>query len=211
MAAQPYEIVEKDLALPSVHKHPLRLKASESSLHLCDLCRKSMRAQDYKYKCGDCNFDLCLPCFYAKSNTDPAVDIDGTMKLRAIVANPASRQKLADALEETKGQLGDDVSAGDDVAIDTALAILRNPKVTADQIVKITATLTAKKVRGEVGAAVAESVLAEAGLGSLDPTGILSAINLVRAAARGDVQGVARGAASIILGKILLGALCTIS
>ena len=208
MATQCYNIIEKDLRLLTVHQCPLRLKASESR-HRCDVCEKSMH--DYKYKCGDCDFDLCLPCFYAKTHTDPAVDINGTMKLRALVANPASREKLARALEETKGHLGDEITASDDVAIDAAISILRNPNVSADQIVKITAMLTAKKIGSELAQDVVLSALEEAGLAAFDPVGILSAVRLFRAAARGDVEGVAVAGASLILGELVVAALCTIS
>ena len=105
MASGVYEIRLRDVSVPKAHKHALRLKASESGMHSCDICKKDMRAGDYKYKCGDCDFDLCLPCFYKMTGTDPAVDIDGTMKLRAIVEDPEKRKKLVQALKQTKDKL----------------------------------------------------------------------------------------------------------
>jgi hypothetical protein len=92
-----YEIQMSGVVVPKAHKHPLRLKASESSSRACDICEKGLKAHDYKYKCGDCDFDLCLPCFYKLSGTDPAGDIDGTMKLRAIVGDPEKRAELVAA------------------------------------------------------------------------------------------------------------------
>ena len=91
------------------------------------------------------------------------------------------------------------------------LEILQSPKVNADQIAKLVAITTAKKMAGELGQEVGKDIMIEAGLGTFDPTGLLSAVNLFRAAANGDIDGVLKSAASILVGKLLLAALCTIS
>ena len=132
-------------------------------------------------------------------------------KLRALVGDRGSRKKLIGMLEDTQEQLGDQITSADEAAIDAALSMLRNPNVSADQIVMITTRLTAKKYGKKVAKDLGQSAAEEFGLGDIDASGLLSAVSLFRSAASGDMKGMAKSGAKLILGKIVLGALCTIS
>lgn len=120
--------------------------------------------------------------------------------------NPSRKKEFLDKLSEEISNLSEEES----VALRSAVEILRNDKITSDQVVATIATISANRVQDQIKDEVKGQVLAELGLSEIDPTGVFLALDLIGAVAKGDVNGAANKLAIAILAKVAVGLLCVI-
>jgi hypothetical protein len=59
-------------AARSVHRHPLQLDFGAARARSCDLCTVDIAKGDAAYRCRECDWDCCGPCFLAKSGGAPS-------------------------------------------------------------------------------------------------------------------------------------------
>eukprot|EP00899_Mesostigma_viride_P007978 jgi/Mesvir1/17181/Mv07602-RA.1 len=200
----------------NIDRHPLQLGKTASITCTCDKCSKRIPNGAQKYQCRQCDNDVCMACFSkiqqdtdAKSIKSLAGELDKSdrARLKQLVDDPEQRISLIEKLTEASGAVDE---PAEKAAFEMAITMLKNPNIKGDQLVAAVAKLPAKQTLGEAKTELEEEIAAEIGLADMDPTGVLSAVSLIRAVAKGDVGAVAESAAKILFAKVVLSALCAV-
>jgi hypothetical protein len=183
----------------SIHSHHLHLINGGSNS--CNTCG---RGSDYFYRCGQCDWDLCMHCYSKICETQKHLTDEDEMRCHQIFSDPAKRRQIIEALSQNMPDMSED----DRRVADICLELLKADHINGKKITKAITTVLADEVKDEIK----QNVIAELGLEHLDPTGITSAFKLIRSFAKGDVNGVAKGVAGLVVGKMLFVAVgCTVS
>jgi len=195
----------------SFHSCPLEFHKAKGAFKACDLCETDFEIGEMKYRCRQHTFDLCLKCYSKHVNKDPNLDANERARLQQMVDDPKARQVLIDSLKEATTQ---DMSQEQAAAYDIVVGILQKKDVTAGNLASAVAKLAVAEAKGQVMDKVKEEISSqvaeELGLSSFDPTGLLSAVKLIRAIGKGDLDAIAQNVAVIIGAKLLLAVVCTI-
>lgn len=116
-----------------------------------------------------------------------------------------------DSLKEAKTQ---DMSQEQAAAYNIVVGILQKKDATAGNLASAVAKLAVAEAKGQVMDKVKEEISSQVaeklGLSSFDPTGLLSAVELIRAIGKGDLDAIAQNVAVIIGAKLLLAVVCTV-
>lgn len=195
--------MKRQILNASIHMHVLTLVKSSGGLS-CDSCSNG---SEYFYECSECglgSWDLCMNCYSNICQQQQHLTAEDEMRCQQLLSNPTERARVIDAISQSFPEMSPD----DQRIANICLEILKSGKVDGRTLGVAVKTVLVDEVKDEVK----QSVLTEMGLQNIDPTGITSALNLIKSVAKGDVKGVATSAGGLILGKLLLAAVgCTVS
>ena len=186
----------------SVHEHVLHLVENSGSTS-CDRCRKSCK---YFYQCAQCgigHWDLCMSCYSNVCTKENTLTDEDQLRCYTVLSDRNKRQQVIEKISSNLPNLSED----DQRIVNITLEILKNDKIDAVAISRAVNTVLAAEVKDEIK----QEVITELGLDQIDPTGLFSALSLVKSIAKGDINGTVNGVAGLVVGKMLFAAVCSIS
>ena len=217
--------MERSIHVPHVHRCTLVLVQTGFG-HVCAECRGVIDPGTCNYACGNGSkcpnrpknvrnwgYDICLHCFSDRVST-AALDPTAVERMLQTLEDPVKRRNLVQALAAARDQIDDPVLKA---TYDAAATALADPKLQPQRFVAaVQGSTTPSKlgfrreakdyVKGEAQGQLVDGLAGETALASVDVSGMLGVLSLAKAAANGDVKGMARGMGHAAASQMVLSA-----